>query len=69
MDLNESKKHLLEFTRTKAYEALGVWVNSEIDKLHTKMEVVRDPYELGLLQGRVKNYRQMLQLEKEVTNL
>lgn len=69
MDLNEAKKHLLEFSHQRAYEALCVFINSEIDKLHLKLEVVRDPLELGIIQGRVKNYRQMLQLEKEVSNL
>jgi len=69
LDINEARNYIREFVHTKSYEALGVWMESEIDRLHEKMELVRDPYELGLLQGRIKNYRQMLQLEREVTNL
>lgn len=69
MELNEAKKHILEFTRKKEYEAFCLWIEEELNKLHLKMEVVEDIYKLGILQGRVKNYRQMLQLEKEVSTL
>ena len=69
MELNEAKHHILEFTKKKEYEALCVYVNSEIDRLHKRMEEVREPYEIGKLQGCIKILRQMLQLEKEVINL
>lgn len=69
MEPNEAHKFILEFSRTKSYEALCVWLNSEIDKVHSQMEVVKEPIELGKLQGRIKILRQMLQLEKEVSNL
>ena len=69
MEMSEAHKLILDFTRTKSYEALCLWLNEEINKVHSQMEVVKEPSELGKLQGRVKFARQMLQLEKEVTNL
>lgn len=69
MDLLEAKKYLLDFTRTKSYEALCVFLNDDLSKLHSKMEAVRDQHELGILQGSARKTRQLLQLEKEVVNL
>ena len=69
MELNEAKHHILELTKKREYEALCVYLNDRIIKLHEQMEVVRDPYEMGRLAGCVKMLRQMLQLEKEVSNL
>lgn len=69
MEMNEARKLILDFTRTKSYEALSLWLSEEMDKVHSQMEVVKEPIELGKLQGRIKILRQMLQLEKEVSNL
>ena len=69
MELNEAKHHILEFTKKKEYDALKVYLNNEIDRLHKRLEEVREPYEIGKLQGCIKTLRQMLQLDKEVINL
>ncbi len=69
MEMNEARKLILDFIRTKSYEALCAWINVEMDKVHSQMEVVKEPIEIGKLQGRIKILRQMLQLEKEVVNI
>lgn len=69
MELNEAKHHILELTKKQEYVALKVYLNAEIDRLHHRLEEVREPYEIGKIQGCIKTLRQMLQLEKEVINL
>lgn len=67
--MNEAKHYILEFTKKKEYEALKLYLSVKINELHEKMEVVRDPYEIGKLSGCIKILRQLLQLEKEITNM